>query len=255
MGNEPYSVEGAPEQDNNLVWWLLGGAGIFLVCCVAAVLVIGALTIMGPSVGNVFSQINQSLGTPGAGIPSQTAESADYPQAKDNALGDSNAPVKIVEFGDFQCPYCAHFWRDTEKLLIKDYVSTGKVYFVYRSYGAFIGPESERAAEAAYCAGEQGRFWEYHDILYENQGAENSGTFADDKLLAFAGPLGLDVEQFGGCLRSKKYESRVRQDASDAKAANVQATPTFVLNDDKLIEGAQPYDVFVQAIEAILAGQ
>src|SRR5688572_10336155 len=82
------------------------------------------------------------------------------PQAKFNATGNPDAPVKIIEYSDFQCPYCRNFWRDTEDQLIDQYVKTGKVYFEYRSVGLFIGPESARAAEVAYCAGDQEKFWE-----------------------------------------------------------------------------------------------
>lgn len=251
------SMENDQVQGNAWGCWLLAGAALFSVCCIASIAAIFASTLAGPYVGQVFTfnGINPGSNVPAApGAPVMTAEPFAYTE-KDNAIGNPNAPVRIVEYGDFQCPYCAAFWRETEKLLIRNYVASGTVYFVYRSYGNFIGPESGRAAEAAYCAGEQDRFWEYHDMLFTNQGAENSGAFADERLVAFARGAALDVEKFSNCLQSNKFKDRVTQDQNDAEKAKIHATPTFVINGGQVIEGAQPYNVFVQIIEAILNGQ
>lgn len=173
------------------------------------------------------------------------------PQANFNATGDPNAPVKIVEYGDFQCPRCRDFWEDTEEKIIDEYVKTGKVYFEYHSMNNFIGPESRRAAEAAYCAGDQQKFWEMHDMLFANQGAENSGAMDDNHLKAFAKTLGLDTAQFDSCLGGK-YGGRVSQDETDGTAAGIKATPSFLIN-GKLLEGAQSFSVFQQEIDAALA--
>jgi len=256
MENVPSTLENTPAQNNNRTWWLVAGAGVLLLCCcLVAVLVIAAVTMLGPVTGRTFSTINPSIETSATALPAATSQSSSSSSATANAQGNPNAPVKIVEYADFQCPYCANFWRDTEPKLFANYVSTGKVYFVFRSVGAWIGPESERAAEAAYCAGDQGKFWEYHDALFAHQGPENSGAFADDKLTGFASSLALNMEQFGNCLRSNKYGSRVSQDATDAKVAGVQGTPSFMINGKQLLEGAQPYDAFATAIDAILGGQ
>jgi protein-disulfide isomerase len=181
-------------------------------------------------------------------------------QVNGNAAGDPNAPVKIEEFSDFQCPYCDRFVKQTEAQLVSTYVNTGKVYFVYRSFGEFIGPESRAAAEAAYCAGDQNKFWEMHDILFANQTGENIGDFTDKRLVAFAESIGLDMGKFNSCVSAKTYSSRVDQDAKDGLAAGIQATPSFVLTytvngqvKTVLIEGAQPFSEFQAKIEAALA--
>jgi protein-disulfide isomerase len=191
------------------------------------------------------------------------AEPNPRPQANMNAMGDPNAPVKIVEYSDFQCPYCRIFWEDTEHRIVEEYVETGKVYFVYRSMGNFVSDninqslntlntESEDAAHAAYCAGDQNKYWEYHDMLFTNWNGENQGAFARKRLDAFAETLGLDMGAFKACMDNDKYMEQVRQDAVDGLQAGVNGTPSFVIN-GILIEGAQPFSVFQQEIDAALA--
>jgi protein-disulfide isomerase len=173
------------------------------------------------------------------------------PQVKFNAMGDPNAPVKIIEYSDFQCPYCAQFVTKTEQQIIDAYVATGKVYFEYHSFSDYIGAESARAAEAAYCAGDQDKFWEMHDIIFANQTGENVGAFTDKRLNAFASKLGLDSAKFSDCFNGGKYSSQVKQDGVDAQKAGVKATPSFVIN-GKLVEGAQPFSAFQTEIDALL---
>jgi protein-disulfide isomerase len=210
---------------------------------VILMVVVGALLV-------AFALIYPSIKPVG---PIATTVPNPRPLAKDNAMGDPNSPVKIIEFSDFQCPYCARFHQETEQQIVDMYVSTGKVYFVYRSYGAWIGAESQKAAEAAYCAGDQNKFWEYHDILFNNQSGENVGDFANDRLNAFASTLGLDMNQFKACFNSGKYTERVLQDGTDGKAAGITGTPGFTVN-GQLIDGAQPFSVFQTAIDTALAG-
>jgi len=174
------------------------------------------------------------------------------PQVNFNAMGNPNAPVKIVEYADFQCPYCKNFYTDTEEQIIEAYIKTGKVYFEYFSFANFIGEESARAAEAAYCAGDQGKFWEMHDIIYTNQGAERSGALRDDRLRAFAERIELDTNTFSACFNNGKYKSKVTQDGVNAQQAGVASTPSFLVN-GTLIKGAQPFSVFQQTIDAALA--
>ncbi len=177
--------------------------------------------------------------------------SMNRPQVKFNAMGDPNAPVKIIEYSDFQCPYCAHFVVQTEQQIIDAYIATGKVYFEYHSFGDFIGVESGRAAEAAYCAGDQNKFWEMHDIIFANQNGENAGAFTDKRLTAFAGKIGLDAGKFSDCFTSGKYLSQLKQDGVEATQSGVKATPSFVIN-GKLIEGAQAFAAFQTEIDALL---
>ncbi len=174
------------------------------------------------------------------------------PQVDVNKMGDPKAPVKIIEYADYQCPYCKNFYTDTVEQIIEAYINTGKVYYEYRSFGSFIGPESARAAEATYCAGDQGKFWEMHDVIYTNQGAENAGALRDDKLKAFAEYLKLDTVKFNDCFNNGKHKTRVAQDGADAQAAGITSTPSFLVNGE-IIKGAQPFAVFQQKIDAILA--
>lgn len=172
---------------------------------------------------------------------------------KDPVLGNPGAPVTIVEFGDFQCPFCGRFFKTTEQQIIEKYVKTGKVKFVYRDF-AFLGQESEWAAEAAECANEQGKFWQYHDYLYNNQQGENGGAFSKDNLKIFAKNLGLNQAQFDSCLDSDKYLEEVRKDTEDGRNAGVNGTPTSFIN-GIVVNGAVPFSQFEEIIEAALKGQ
>jgi protein-disulfide isomerase len=181
------------------------------------------------------------------------------PQANNNSMGDPNAPVKIVEFSDFQCPYCKQFADTTLQAIVDNFVATGKVFFTYRTMGNFVsqnigsgGTESRDAAEAAYCAGEQNKFWEYSQALFANWKGEEVGSFTTDRLNQIAGSLGLDTQQFSSCLKSNKFRNQVNQDNADGLAAGVTGTPSFLIN-GKLIVGAQPIATFQQEIEAALS--
>jgi protein-disulfide isomerase len=190
-----------------------------------------------------------------------TPEAISRQNVKFNAIGDPNAPIRIDEYSDFQCPFCGNFVFSTEASLIEQFVDTGKVYFVYHSFGEFIGPESSSAAEAAYCAGDQEKFWEMHDLIFANQNGENIGTFSDRYLTAMAETLNLDMTAFQSCYDGNTYEDLITQDGLDGRAAGVvNGTPAFVLSysvngvaKTRLIEGAQPIEAFRTEIEAALA--
>lgn len=180
------------------------------------------------------------------------------PQADGHSMGDPNAKVKIIEYSDFQCPYCKQFADTTEQAIIDNFIATGKVFFTYHSMGNFVsqniglgGTESRDAAEASYCASDQGKFWEYKDILFANSLGEDQGYFARPRLEKMAEALDLDLTQFNECMDAKKFRNQVNQDFSDGIAAGVTGTPSFVIN-GKLITGAQPIEVFQQEIEAAL---
>ena len=190
-----------------------------------------------------------------ADAPANTRANVDF-----NTVGDPNAPIKIEEYSDFQCPFCRVFFENTEAALLKNYVADGTVYFVYHSFGAFIGAESGQAAEAAYCAGDQGKFWEMHDIIFANQTGENVGAYTDRRLVAFAEKLELNMSEFNDCFDSSKYNDLVMEDMKNGITAGIQATPSFIMTytvngEEKsvLIEGAQTIDVFQQNIDAALA--
>lgn len=189
-----------------------------------------------------------------------------HPNPNDNSMGDPNAPITIEEFSDFQCPFCERFHKETEPLLRQYYIDTGKVRFVYRSMGNWVsgniggsGTESQDAALAAYCAGDQNKFWEMHAHLFANVLGEEAGSFTDNRLKAIAEKVGLDMDQFNSCYDTGKFKDRVQQDLKDGQAANVNGTPGFLViytvngeKKSKLIEGAQPFAKFQQELEAAL---
>jgi protein-disulfide isomerase len=175
------------------------------------------------------------------------------PANLDKSKGAANAPVTVVEYGDFQCPACQRFFSDTERRLKEEYVNKEQVRFVFRNF-AFIGNESRWAAEASECANEQGRFWDYHDRLYEKQGGENVGTFSKENLKRFAADLGLNAAQFNQCLDSDKYTAKVQQELAQGRQEGVRGTPTVFVN-GRLIEGGADYRLLRSAIETALGKQ
>jgi protein-disulfide isomerase len=227
----------APARSNWRIWLAASGCAVLL----CAGVFVGALTFAGPKIVQQF--IPQHI---------QTAEASPYVQVHNNTMGDPGAPVHIVEYVDFQCPYCRKFWQETEPQLIEEYVKTGKVYFEYRAY-TFLGHESVSAAEAAYCAGDQNKFWEYHDTLFTNWTGENVGDFTKEKLIKYANALKLDTAQFTTCLNGEKHKKTVDLDMVSAKEDGVFATPTFLINGVKM-EGAQPFHALKEIIESILNG-
>ena len=164
--------------------------------------------------------------------------------------GDPNAPVTIIEFADFQCPYCGRFFAQTEPQIDKAYLQSGKVRFGYFDF-AFLGQESSWAAEAAECAADQNKFWEYHDMLYSSQSGENQGAFNKDNLKKFAEDLELDTNAFNKCFDSGKYTQLIQGDSNTASSIGVRSTPTFLINGQPLI-GAQPFEAFQRIIDPLL---
>lgn len=171
-------------------------------------------------------------------------------------LGDPDAPVTLIEFGDFQCFFCNKFFHDTEESLLTNYVETGKVKVIFKDF-TIIGPDSVNAAHGARCADEQGMFWEYHDELYNNWDGENNGWASSENLLKFAGDIGLDTEKWNQCMLDKTYQQAIVSSNNDARTLGLTGTPAFfVIGPDSQVTkigGAQPYDVFERIFEAELA--
>ena len=154
--------------------------------------------------------------------------------------GDPNAKVKIIEFADLRCPFCDEFFKNTEPQIINDYVKTGKAVFYFRHY-AFLGPASTTAANAAECANDQGKFWEMHDYLYQNQPDESdTSMYTTDNLTQVAGTLGMDTNQFSQCLSSTADSKNVSDDLAAGQKAGVSGTPTTFINGTPIV-GAVPY--------------
>jgi protein-disulfide isomerase len=171
------------------------------------------------------------------------------------SLGDARAPLTIVEFSDYQCPFCAQFQIETFQELRRDFVETGKVRFVIRDLPLARHSDSLQAAEAARCAGDQGKFWEMRDALVAHY-----QDLKEASLLVYARQLGLDTARFQQCVESNKFLSEIRQDQADARAAGIAATPSFVVGksakgqvDGILLVGAMPYSRFSDQINRELA--
>lgn len=176
-----------------------------------------------------------------------TPRPADIPR-EGTTLGNADAPVTIVEYTDFQCTFCARVAQETLPQVEEEYVANGKAKIVCK-HVAFLGEESQWAAEAAECAAEQDKFWEYYDILFANQGGKhNDGAFSKERLKAFAETLGLDTGSFNACLDEGKYINDVAATNLEAKRRNINSTPTFFVGQTQLT-GAKSYAEFKTAIE------
>lgn len=175
------------------------------------------------------------------------------------ALGNDDAKVTVVEFGDYQCTWCHRWHESTKDTLVQDYVETGKVRFLFKDFpiNDLSDRASSMAAEAAYCAGDQDKYWEYHDELYVKWEGENTGWVTKDSLRQFADNVGLDQGAFSECLDSGKHSDLVRENYNLAVAIGLDATPSFIIlsgdDEPKLLRGAHPYSTFEQVINAAYA--
>lgn len=169
----------------------------------------------------------------------------------DAVLGNPNAPVTLIEFSDFQCPFCRKFYKETLPQIKKDYIATGKVKLVYRDFPLVqIHPGATPAAEGAECAKDQGKFWEMHDAIFDEQEKQGLGTvqFTADDVKKWAGNIGLDTTKFNQCLDSGKYKQEVEKDLADGSTAGVTGTPAVFVN-GRLVVGAQPFSAFKVVID------
>ncbi len=234
----------------------------------SAIILAGAIFYSGYEIGGKLSTVSASLKTlqltaqvpQGAGgignaAPSQPEQPAPAPAVQINmqklsqgypTKGDAKAPVTIVEFSDFQCPFCASWFKGAYSQINENYIKTGKAKLVFRHFPLSFHPEAQPAANASECANEQGRFWEMHDKIFNNQEQMNAANYK-----AWAKDLGLDTTKFNSCYDSKKYNSKVTADFSEGSGVGVSGTPTFFVNGQKIV-GAQPFEAFKPAIDAAL---
>lgn len=170
-------------------------------------------------------------------------------------LGNPNAPVTLVEFGDYQCHFCNVFFHSTEEDILKNYVETGKVKIIFKDYN-IIGPDSVNASNGAHCANDQGLFWEYHDILYSNWTGENNGWASSKNLEKFAQEIGLDMETWSDCMTNGIHSKTILASNDDAKVLGLTGTPAFFVigPDNKVtkLSGAQPLEIFEKTFDEIL---
>ncbi len=167
--------------------------------------------------------------------------------------GDSNAPITVLEWGDYQCTFCYRFHENTLDIINDNFIKTGKVKLVFKDF-PLNGPDSLLAAEASYCAEDQEKYWQYHDELYKNWGGERTGWITRESLDKFAVTVGLDLLEFNTCLDGQKYKNRVITHYEFGKEIGIDATPSFlVFNDQKIIKirGNQPLEVFLKTIDEL----
>ena len=167
-------------------------------------------------------------------------------------LGNPNAPITLVEFGDYQCHYCHVFFESIEGKIMKKYIETGKVKMIFKDYN-IIGKDSVKASQGAHCANDQGLFWEYHDILYSNWTGENNGWASGANLANYAQDIGLEMNQWTDCMSQQKHSKTILDSNEDAKKLQLTGTPAFfVINSDGQVSklfGAQPFEVFERVFD------
>ena len=168
-------------------------------------------------------------------------------------LGDSNAPITILEWGDYQCTYCYKFHQETLEIINEEFIQTGKVKIIFKDF-PLNGPDSNLAAQASYCANDQEKYWQYHDELYENWGGERTGWITRDSLTEFAKEIQLDINEFNKCLDENKYENKINKMYDFGKEIGIDATPSFlVFNNENIIKirGNQPLEVFLKTFDEL----
>ncbi|MDC0218263.1 DsbA family protein [Nitrosopumilus sp.] len=171
-------------------------------------------------------------------------------------LGNPDAPITIVEFGDYQCHQCHNWFVNTKPMIMRDYIETGKANLVFVDF-AFLGKDSPIAAQATYCADDQNMYWEYHGTLYTSQESKIDNGWANtERLKAFAFSLNLDMELFNECLDSEKHLKRVKYNYDQAKENGIRGTPGFFIvgpdYNQKEIGGAQPFSVFKSVLDSMV---
>ena len=168
-------------------------------------------------------------------------------------FGATNAQISIVEFGDYQCTFCYKFHQNTFNNIQIEYIDSGKVNYVYRDF-PLNGHDSVLAAEASYCAGDQGKYWNYHNLLFTNWAGENTGWININSLIKFATKANLDISEFNKCLDTHKYYQKVMDNESYANKIGINATPSFLIFDDKeliRIIGAEQLNKFQSVINQL----
>lgn len=206
------------------------------------------------------------IGKGGGEVVAKQQEGANQPKVvagdfsdDDAFLGDEDAPVTLVEFSDFQCPYCRSFYNGAYAEIKKNFVDTGKVKFVYRDYPLSFHEGAYPAALAAECARDQGgndMYFAMHDMIFDGQNALGSGTvkIPEEDLVTYAQDLGLDMNEFGECYDGEKFRDEIYKDQAEGQSIGINGTPGFVL-EGQVISGAQPYSVFEEAINLILSNK
>lgn len=221
-------------------------------------LIVGYVVGTSMSGGLVIPNNNNNNPTPTPNVPEPTAPKGTAPDTGVGpVLGDSDATVTIVEFTDFQCPFCARHYTQTFGQIKTNYIDTGKVKYELRNYPLTgIHPQAMSSAEAALCAHKQGKFWPMHDELFETVNVWGSAADPIAEYKKIAATLGLNAASFASCLENHETQADVQADMTAAGAAGISGTPGFwVIGPDdqsQFISGAQPYTSFQSAIDGML---
>lgn len=229
----------------------------FIPLTIAAVAVIALIATLVGTMGSADKEGRASAGSSSEGgasgvAPAETWEALVRREADDPmAMGDADAPVVMISYSEFQCPFCGKYARDTEPSLIEQYVEDGILRIEWRDF-PYLGPESTTAAQGGRAAAAQHSFWAFQEEMYANQLPPNSGNLDANYLAGIAEKLGLDVEQFRLDMRSQATEQAITEDFAEGQAVGVTGTPAFIINGVPVI-GAQPTEVFEQAIEQAAA--
>jgi len=243
------SPETSPRRTNLTVHWpSLGiGAGVAIACIFCGVLLVNMINTEPTQILDEIT-INEITAT----------EKPTIASFYDNAspiLGEINAPLTLVEFGDYQCTFCKKFFHETEESILINYVETGKVKMLFKDF-IVVNEDSVNAASAAHCANDQKMFWQYHSTLYNNWDGEGTGWASSEQLHQFASTLGLDMNEFSECMSQSKWKDLVLSSHADGRALGVDATPTFFIIDENnevlKIVGSQRYDVFQEVFDSLL---
>lgn len=222
---------------------------IWVVTIIICALIIG-LSIVGAGliIAKEIARQNRLVQQPPNSAPSELVDLSIPADAI--SLGKLNAKVTMIEFADYTCPYCLKWHSSIFNKLKEEYIDTGKVRFIYWDF-AFLSEKSVRAAEAASCAADQGRYWEYHQELFDNQESFIASNNIDSYLNSLASKLVMDKKAFQSCLQDNKYTEKIKEYLNKASAVGVSSTPTVTINGIKL-EGAMPWQNYQQIIESEL---
>ena len=243
------SPETSPRRTNLTVHWpSLGiGAGVAIACIFCGVLLVNMINTEPTQILDEIT-INEITATEKPTIASFYGNASPI-------LGDINAPLTLVEFGDYQCTFCKKFFHETEQSILINYVETGKVKMLFKDF-IVVDEDSLNAASAAHCANDQKMFWQYHSTLYNNWDGEGTGWASSEQLHQFASTLGLDMNEFSECMSQSKWKDMVLSSHADGRTLGVDATPTFFIIDENnealKIIGAQRYDVFQEVFDSLL---
>lgn len=221
---------------------------------IAGVMIAGSVIYMVGRLNGASPNLAGNGGEQLAAVGGQKNEVKDLQiGGRDVVLGEADAPVSLIEYGDYQCPFCGRFFSQTEQQIRENYIKNGKVKMVYRNF-AFLGPESFAAAEAAECAKDQKQFWTFHDALFDAEvqdGEEHNGNLNRELFMKIASDLKLDTKSFAECYDGGKYKNQVKQDSAAAQTVGVNSTPTSFVNGEEM-RGALPFSDFQTTIEKYL---